>query len=86
MSTTATEEVTPVVPDDVSELTEPVFAVIEPTASRTCDRHSSTYALVEVTLPSGGKLELCGNCGRTNFGYEHTKSSKPENRQQGSAS
>ncbi len=82
-TTVTTEEV--VVPDTVAELVDPKFTVIEPTASRTCDRHPATYALVHVELPSGGTLELCGNCGRKNFGYEHVKAAKPENRAKGSA-
>lgn len=87
MSHTATEDVEPVeVPDDVSALTEPTFQSLEPDAAITCDRHSTTYALVRVTLASGLTLELCGNCGRRHFGFEHTKHSKPENRQQGSDS
>jgi hypothetical protein len=84
-ATTATAEEV-VVPDTVAELVDPTFEVIEPNAARTCDRHPQTYALVLVTLPNGGTLELCGNCGRRNFGYEHVKAAKQENRQKGSAS
>jgi hypothetical protein len=84
-ATTATAEESVEIPNTAAELTGPVFEVIEPNAARTCDAHPSTYALVLVTLPSGGKLELCGNCGRKHFGWEHTKSATPENRQKGSA-
>lgn len=83
-ATTATAEEI-VVPDTVAELTDPTFESMEPNAAITCDRHPDVYALVRVTLqPSGATLELCGNCGRKHFGYEHTKSAKQENKQQGS--
>ena len=72
------------VPDSPAEL-GPVFKALEPNAEHTCDRHPTTYALVEVTLPSGLELIFCGNCARVNFGYEHTRYSVPENKTKGSA-
>lgn len=73
------------VPDTVEELVTPTFTPISPNAARTCDRHPTTYALVEIVI-RGWKapLEMCGNCARKHFGYEHTKTIKQENRQKGS--
>lgn len=73
-----------VVPDTAAELTEPKFEKIMVNAAQTCDRHPDVYALVTVTLASGGTLELCGNCARKHFGWEHTKHFGPDNKTQGS--
>jgi hypothetical protein len=43
------------------------------------------FAVVQVVLPSGLDLLMCGNCARKNFGYEHTATTPEQNRQQGSA-
>lgn len=80
MTSTATEQTPERKTIDLEELLGPKFSVIEPTADRTCDRHPSTYALVLVELPNGGTLELCGNCGRVHFGYEHTRAENKTDR------
>lgn len=69
---------------DVKTLT-PTFTPITPTSINLCDRHPTAQAVVEVKLPTGGILHFCGACARKHFGYEHTKTAKPENRLQGSS-
>ena len=82
--TEMTEEI--VVPDSPAELTQPKFTRLEGvSALDLCDRHSHVFAVVQIVLPSGGELLMCGHCARKNFGYEHTQHAPADNRQKGSA-
>lgn len=63
---------------------QPVFTPLDPEAAlQPCDGHASkaVNAVVSVLLPSGGIIELCGNCSRK-MGYEHTNI-RPESRSKG---
>lgn len=63
------------VPDSPAELATPKFLPLEGlSALRTCDRHPSVQAVVEVTRADWkSPLLFCGNCARKHFGYEHTQ-------------
>lgn len=76
------------VPDNVA-----AFTTISPTFKRlagvsalqTCDRDGEgVYAVVQIVLPSGLDLLLCGNCARKHFRYEHTAHALKEDRSKGS--
>lgn len=75
---------TPVTPQPVLPVF-PVFTPLDPEKGwqEGCDRHATVQAVVSILLPSGGLLAMCGNCARKNFGYEHVKFAKQENRSQG---
>lgn len=64
---------------------QPVFTPLDPEAAlQPCDGHANgaVNAVVSVLLPKGGIIELCGNCARKAFGYEHTNI-RPESRSKG---
>ena len=89
--TTVTEDATMPdtlsVPDNLAALTagEPKFTRLTGvSALDLCDRHATVFAVVQIILPGGGELLMCGNCARKHFGYEHTSTAPAENKAKGS--